>query len=433
MILRRGTGALLLSLASFLFAGTSPASAQEMVVGNDAGVGGRAMGMGGAYIAVSDDASAIWYNPAGLAQIRRIEWNLGISVLKAGERSTLASRLSTPAAGAADGRKTVSSISSFGGVLPLPTYRGSLVFAAAYNRIKEFDSLFRVSGYSDTWDGTLDGRSDDSGGLDQWSLAGAVDVSPAVSLGLSLDYRKGDHTLDQKRSYWDDTVNWAELYHSGYSDNIRAWSFQGGMLVRAANNLRFGATLRLPLTYTIRSSYFSDLYIREDRPFTLDEHPSSAYADSGNYTGSDRYKVKVPMQLGAGLSWAWRGVTLSGDLSYLDWSQSSSDLSEPEYRYRNTLNWRVGAELPVPVIQGFIRAGYASAPDPYTGYIDTGGMVTVNELNRRDFITLGAGILLDPSMMLDVAFLHGFWSRESDPRTDESTRNKLFLTPSYRM
>jgi hypothetical protein len=49
---------------------------QEMVVGNDAGVGARAMGMGGAYTAVSDDAAAIYYNPAGLAQMRRIEWNL---------------------------------------------------------------------------------------------------------------------------------------------------------------------------------------------------------------------------------------------------------------------------------------------------------------------------------------------------------------------
>lgn len=416
-----------------LFAAAVFTPAQEMVVGNEAGVGGRAMGMGGAYTAVSDDAAAIWYNPAGLAQIRRIEWNLGISMLKASEKSTLVSRESSPAAGIAEGDKTVSSISSFSGVLPLPTYRGSMVFAAAYNRVKEFDYPFRVSGYSDAWDGSLNGRANDSGSLDVWSLAGAVDVSPTVSLGLSLDYFKGAHELDQKRSYWDATVQYAELYHSGYSDNIRAWSLQGGMLVRTARNIRLGASLRLPVRYTIKSRYFDDLYYRDDVPFTLNEHPSSAYADSGNYTGSDTYHVKAPIQLNTGLSWTWRGLILSGDLSYLDWSQSTSDLEEPEYRYRNTLNWRVGAEIPFPAIQGFLRAGYASAPDPYEGYIDAAGMVTTSERNRRDFLTFGAGILLDPSMMLDVAFMHGFWSRETEPRTDESTRNKLFLTLSYRL
>jgi tetratricopeptide (TPR) repeat protein len=37
------------------------------------GVGGRAMAMGGAYYAVSDDATAAYWNPAGLAQLQRKE------------------------------------------------------------------------------------------------------------------------------------------------------------------------------------------------------------------------------------------------------------------------------------------------------------------------------------------------------------------------
>ena len=49
-----------------------PAAGQEMVVGNEAWSGARASGMGGAYAAVADDISAIVYNPAGLAQMRRM-------------------------------------------------------------------------------------------------------------------------------------------------------------------------------------------------------------------------------------------------------------------------------------------------------------------------------------------------------------------------
>jgi len=40
---------------------TSPATCQTFDV-----VGTRALGMGGAFVAVADDASATWWNPAGL-------------------------------------------------------------------------------------------------------------------------------------------------------------------------------------------------------------------------------------------------------------------------------------------------------------------------------------------------------------------------------
>jgi long-subunit fatty acid transport protein len=35
----------------------------------DIGMGARALGMGGAFVAVADDANAIYYNPAGLANV----------------------------------------------------------------------------------------------------------------------------------------------------------------------------------------------------------------------------------------------------------------------------------------------------------------------------------------------------------------------------
>jgi len=412
----------------------SESAAQEMVAGNDAGVGARAMGMGGAYAAVSDDASAVYYNPAGLAQVRRIEWNLGVSAMEAREETALLSERAIPATGIASAKKTASSISSFGAALPIPTYRGSLVFAAAYNRVKEFDSDLRVSGYSDEWDGDIDARSSDSGGLDAWSLAGAVDVSPNVSLGASFDYYRGSHTLDEKRVYWSGAPVYSEMFHSGYRDQIRAWNIHGGMLIRTSRNLRLGASIRLPVTYNYKTSYFDNWYARTGKAFALAEHGSRSYSDtSDTFEGKFSYYVKAPIQMNLGLSWAYRGLTLSGDVTYLDWSQSSTDLKEPEYLYRNVTNWKIGAEAPIPYIPCFLRAGYASAPDPYKGYVYHSDAMEIIELNRRDFITLGFGALLDPSMMLDVAFIHGFWSGEEFPRTDESTRNKLFVTLSYRM
>lgn len=409
-------------------------TAQEMVVGNNAGVGARAMGMGGAYTAVSDDAAAIYYNPAGLAQMRRIEWNLGMDINRTKETSYLRGTTGIPALGSASATNTVSDINSFGGVFPIPTFRGSMVVAAAYNRVKDFDSLLKVNGWSDTWVGDLQARSEDTGGLNMWSLAGALDVSPTISLGASIDYLKGDHTLAEKRAYYSSTDKWAELFSTGYTDHIHAWSFQGGMLVRAAHNIRLGATLRIPVKYKIKSSYYDDWYARNNDPYTLSEHLSASTADtSDSYIGGFSYYVKSPMQLNMGISWVYKGVTLAGDATWLDWSQSKTNLSEPEYTYRNTMNWRIGAETVIPKINIFLRAGYTSTPDPYTGYIQQRQTISDTERNRKDFFTLGAGVLLDPNMMLDVSLMHGFWSSEEAPRTDEATRDKLFATLSYRM
>ena len=46
------------------------------------GVGARALGMGGAYTGVASDYSAIYWNPAGLAQMQYSEFSAGLSYLE---------------------------------------------------------------------------------------------------------------------------------------------------------------------------------------------------------------------------------------------------------------------------------------------------------------------------------------------------------------
>src|SRR5512144_1772254 len=53
------------------------------------GVGARALGMGGAYNGVASDFSAIYWNPAGLAQMTRAEFSAGLSYLNTKDDGTL--------------------------------------------------------------------------------------------------------------------------------------------------------------------------------------------------------------------------------------------------------------------------------------------------------------------------------------------------------
>ncbi|MCK4893038.1 MAG: hypothetical protein KAT07_03675, partial [Calditrichia bacterium] len=177
------------------------------ILDNQIGFGARALGMGGAYTAVAEDYSAIYWNPAGLAQIRKMEFWMGFSHLYKSNDIDF------------NGSKTQSSTSatkfnSFGLVFPVPTYQGSLVFALGYQKIKDFEYSNEYQGVSDTgtawlsfdgvdinnpediydfWgeDVVKTGLTTDDGSLEQWSLGGAIDISQNISLGMALNYWKG--------------------------------------------------------------------------------------------------------------------------------------------------------------------------------------------------------------------------------------------------
>ena len=186
----------ILILISFLYGGflsAQNAADAIYILDNEIGFSARAIGMGGAYTAIAEDYSAIYWNPAGLAQVRKTELWLGLSHLYLNSDINF------------NGSKSSSSVSatkfnSFGLVFPVPTYQGSLVFALGYQKVKDFDYTNEYKGISDKGSGSLTFYSDpnnpdstydfwgkdvqkqglvtDDGSLNQWSFAGAIDVSP---------------------------------------------------------------------------------------------------------------------------------------------------------------------------------------------------------------------------------------------------------------
>ncbi len=97
----RRASQLVCQILVLLVAGSSTAGAQHFSrtnqgLSNITGTGARALGMGGAFIAIADDATAASWNPAGLAWLVRPEMSV-VYDYSTGEYDTWADRIESHA------------------------------------------------------------------------------------------------------------------------------------------------------------------------------------------------------------------------------------------------------------------------------------------------------------------------------------------------
>lgn len=105
------------------------------------GVGARAIAMGGAYTGVASDYSAIYWNPAGLAQMQYSEFSAGLSYLSMKNNSTFF--------GSSEGyNNSNTALNSLGLVHKVPTLRGNLVLGFGFHRQANFLSGLSFTGFN---------------------------------------------------------------------------------------------------------------------------------------------------------------------------------------------------------------------------------------------------------------------------------------------
>ncbi|MGB2696740.1 MAG: outer membrane protein transport protein [Candidatus Zixiibacteriota bacterium] len=410
---------------------------EEVSAGNFFGVGARAMGMGGAHIACVNDATALFYNPAGLARVKRLELSLGLTHQRFKNEtgfSTVPSNLMDyiPYYENVSRRQSNTRFSSASFVYPVPTYRGSLVFGLGVFRMMSFDKTFKYSYIPSSIFMITDAGEElvsESGGVNMWSAGGALDISPNISIGLALNYWHGgeDYSLESEYSFWqNDTLFWLR-YNDEIYDDYSGFSAKLGMSVWPSKYFSFGLTLESPTWLTVDEEYIlrtestydipwtDTIWIEEDRGFPL-------------------YKLTHPYKFGMGAAFYFKNILLTGDINYTDWSQlkyregfeiGEKNRNVKEY-YRDVLRWGVGAEVLVPWISSKLRAGYYSDPLPYDSPF----------LNSdRDYLTFGFGFLIDRVMTIDFGWIHGFYNfeYEQDSFKEDYTTDRFYITTAFRL
>jgi long-subunit fatty acid transport protein len=394
----------------------APASAQvvydfndepvEVPLAYDFGVGGRAMGMGGAHVAVVEDASAIYYNPAGLAMIRRIELGAAFTHqhdnVKVNYRGSLReSPLSS------------TKLHQVALAYPVPTYRGSFVLGFGYHRIVSLDRDYYRAG-PDVSGGWETESITDRGGLGMYSIAAAIDASPDISIGASLSLLGGSSDTDYYISWTEDGGG---SYRYSADSDIDGVTGSVGMLYKFEPIGRFGLTVDFPRKITLNGTF-------------RDDETDAGFED----------KITLPFSLSGGIAITPPNFVFAADVKITDWSQIDYEgpirVFDQEGRrisvYKTTAQVRLGAEALLPNAPVRLRAGYYYDPIPYKLFFTDNDYYLAEDNEARDYVTFGGGVILENALSLDVAFVTGGFVRSAQSTVEDTSQQRVFISAAYR-
>jgi hypothetical protein len=389
-----------------------------LIHGLELGSGGRAVALGGAYRALSDDLSGLYWNPAGLASIRRIEFGLGLTEGVTFDQTQIGLN-------PVDNHFSRTRLNEIGVVLPVPTFRGSLVFALGYHQVHTFDAYGIFRSTNDVTDFQADEM--ETGRLGLWSFGGAIDVSPTASFGLGLrlwtgyddySYASSDVSKANPATYFNLTEH--------INSDLAGFNLLGGVMLKPLPWLRVAGTLETPVKFRIR----------ETGSFATDSSTNGQIAHdeaSSNYT----YHISRPWRLGVGTAVLIKRFGISADAGLSDWSQVSfTDDTPVSYltrdqantmitrKMRTTLDWHLGLEYWLPFANARLQAGYSYAPTPF---------ISTEVLQSKNIISGGFSLLVDPSFQVQGTTAYALWDRSLGGWNEKLRLAQFMLTLSYRI
>lgn len=417
---------------------------------NMQGVGARAQALGNAYVGLANDYTALYWNPAGLAQLYRSEIS--------GDFYHLNFKNSAEFQGnSTSSEENYSRLKSLGFAYKFPTTQGNFVLAFGYNRIKDYDDFLGFSGYNTEsnelafelpdadenyayYDYDRDVQQTEqiftNGHLGAWTLGGGIQMSPSFSLGMAVNFYSGknEYLFD---FFQDDVDNLYNTFpadfdsyelHQKIDTRFGGTGFKVGGLFKVTNDLQFGVNIDLPTRLKVMETFSeNDVLIFDD-----------GYEDAVVYDKTDwEYFVKFPYKYSFGASLDLKKIVLTASAEYRDWSQvrfeKSDDWPYPEdydnllaenryfeSEFREVLSYSAGAEVRVPGTKLTLRGGYNLVPSPLAD--------ADSELDKQ-YLSGGFGVKLDHATIFNFSYTKGSWKRyTSDLYTPGGTKEEIETT-----
>jgi len=439
----------------------------------------RTLALGNSTMSSLGNFSSAFLNPAALATVKRDILTLSFN---ANTFDNSADFLNTSVS---SDRKS-SNTSQFSFVLPLPVKRGSAVLAFGYSQLRDFNSTLefdalnnqqqsmieyltysdflsdrelawdlglnsKVSEDSDVYETSINSRLNQSGklieegSLDSWVFSGAAEVAKNLFVGATFNIYSGEY-ISNRKYYEDDldniysapldpsdssTSGFEYFYLNDIVDwSLTGWDFRLGLLYKQSKFLTFGAAIKFPTIYSIEENYsiYSEAQYTENLYFI--DYPENP----------QEYDITTPMEFSGGVTASFPFVNASASAKFVDYSQmefsdgfSGDDRFDKNEEitdiYESTLNWNMGVEVSLPYPALKLRGGFVYMPSPYKD--------DDSEFDKK-YMTAGLGFPLAKRLLVDIAYMHGWWKNFGDnygtelSRTDHDIKvNKIVFSLSY--
>ncbi len=462
------TPQLIFSQGSFL-----PESFFSAVIGS----GARAFGMGGAFIAIADDATAASWNPAGLSQLEKPE----VSVVFAANDLettlpglTFTSEIFSQSVSELKLSQSGSNVDFLSFAYPFRIRTLKMVSQISYQRLinlaldahldqpvvnhVEIFHPERNQPQPDVLTETI--RSaiiNTAGGGDLITASLAVQISPFLSLGLAANYlHRGFESNQRSEGEMTETVfndddgdgvfdepmteSEAVTFRVRQEGDLSGFNVNFGVLVKPAQKISLGFIFRTPFNI--------------DFKFVEDEAQDRTIVE----TVTDDAKIEYPYSIGIGLAiHPMDQLTLSSDFTCSNWSESklthgkrvtknelgeiteeiiddepfpgNEDAFENLREQHDTNQFRVGAEY--IFLRGAwlipVRAGFFTN----TLYITDGNEDSITYLGYT--VGIGVGI---KDLLFDAAFVYqggdSFFSEFSSDGNRKFSSKQFYVSAIYR-
>ena len=369
-----------------LAAGSFGALAGGIAIGTQSG-----SGLGNAYAggaAAAEDASTIWYNPAGMTALQGPR-NFAISAnfLKPSFKfANSASSITYAAAGTGDGGDGGSWAVVPQGYFSMslsPDWKAGVAFNVPFGLKTEYDA---------GWRGQLTAIKSD---IKTYNVNPSIayKLTDTVSLGAGVSWQRIEAELTNAANAAGTNIATLKASDSGYGFNL-------GALVNLTPAIRYGITYRSKISYKL------------DGTINLSALPAA----NGGATADLTIPENLSLSIVGAVSPSW---DLMGDVTYTRWSRFQqltvlrttasiaggvgSTITTLPFNWRNTLRFSVGANYK-PNQSWKLRAGLAFDQTPTNDVDRTPRLPDQN----RTWLALGVQYKVTKTGAIDFGYAHEF-------------------------
>ncbi|MBI5696155.1 MAG: outer membrane protein transport protein [Nitrospirae bacterium] len=367
---------------------------------NPVGSGARATGMGGAFIAVADDATAASWNPAGLVQIERPEVS---AVGGFSSRREVFKSATHPELDGGNGT-TAADINYLSAACPFTVMDrnvvASLNFQRLYDMNTDFSGSFRevlgVAPFTITTDTEQTWKT--RGGLSTVSPALAIQITPALSAGVTVNrwanpFEDNGWVAESSGSY-----NVTFFFPPGLSgtfsnkdeNEFSGTNFNVGLMYNPTANLTLAGVYKSGFTASIE---------RTRRGY-------DSLAAPGGFSSNDRLYLSMPQSYGLGVAYRHSDtLTAALDVYRTEWSEYMQD--EDGVKTRPNIKKAESASTVDATTQVRLGGEYLFVRDKYVIPVRAGAFYdpepSENSPNTFFGFSAGSGLTLD-RVALDFSY-----------------------------